>query len=90
MAGGDAALTVEAGNWAVGRAGLCARRQVGEERVRRPVGVVRLAMLAFVGIAVLVALSSGQWSAAGVCFLLFAILMPNYRKRAKLRARART
>jgi len=57
--------------------------------VVRGVGVVRLAMLAFVGIAVLVALFSGQWGAAGACFLLFAILTPNYRKRAKLRRETR-
>jgi membrane protein implicated in regulation of membrane protease activity len=50
--------------------------------------VVRLAMLVFVGIAVLVALFTGQWSAAGVLFLLFALLTPNYRKMAKRRARA--
>lgn len=54
--------------------------------IGRGLGVVRLAMLVFVGIAVLVAVFTGQWSAAGVLFLLFAILMPNYRKRAKLRA----
>lgn len=56
--------------------------------VGRGLGVVRLAMLAFVGIAVLVALFSNQWGAAGTCFLLFALLMPNYGKRAKLRTQA--
>jgi hypothetical protein len=55
--------------------------------IGRGLGMVRLAMLAFVGIAVLVALFSGQWSAAGVLLLLFALLVPNLRKRAKLRAR---
>jgi Flp pilus assembly protein TadB len=55
--------------------------------IGRGLGVVRLAMLAFVGIAVLVALFSGQWSAAGACFLLFAILMPNFAKRRKVARR---
>ena len=53
--------------------------------IGRGLSVARAAMLIFVGIAVLVALFAGQWSAAGVLFLLFAILMPNYRKRAKFR-----
>jgi hypothetical protein len=55
--------------------------------IGRGAGMVRLAVVAIVGIAVVVALFSGQWSAAGVLFLLFALLMPNFRKRAKLRSR---
>lgn len=57
--------------------------------IGRGLGVVRLAMLAFVGIAMIVALFTGQWSAAGVLFLLFALLTPNLRKQAKLRAQLR-
>ena len=54
----------------------------------RGLGVIRLAILVFGEIAMVMTLLTGQWSAAGVLFLLFAVLTPDLRKRAKLRAQA--
>jgi hypothetical protein len=41
----------------------------------------------FFGVAAIVAVLAGQWSAAGVCLLLCAIFLPNFaRRRHQMRA----
>ena len=46
-------------------------------------GPVRIFLMCFVGAAGLLALFSGAFAAFGVLLLLFALVMPNYRKRRK-------